>query len=546
MLTHVTLENFRAFGARTAIPLAPITLLFGENSAGKTSVLHALALLKQSWESQDQNVVLAARDYKGLVDLGSFREFVHDHDTERVLRIGLVGKSRASTSGSARLRLYGGGLGVEKAGSGHESEFGIEFAFGQTGSAGDVAQQFITLLDFKTGSPKVQFKQRAEPEGAGMEGLGSRFAGPRTRYTTELSTVSRESLQEFTELWRANAHIVGGLLKDLRASPQYSVGFMEFDEPEAMKVSRSLLKLWRDVAREDVSPTEILEVLREESRVPRLIAGRFVLAVGVGLRRFLQQASEIAKKKEEKAALQAVADHFLAAADVYATSSIVQAREALSRYAPIGPFRQPAERLYTYSGTRPRQVGRSGELVSDLLHRDPELLGRTNDWLKKFGIDYKLKLKPLGGRHSDVFEVRLVDQRRRPKIDIAFTDVGFGISQMLPIVVQSVTTKGRIISIEQPEVHIHPRLQAEIGDLLVDCSRQNRHQFLVETHSEHLILRLRRLVREGKVSPSEISVIHVGRGKSGAVIEPIGLKPDGTFDREWPGGFFPERMRELL
>ena len=220
--------------------------------------------------------------------------------------------------------------------------------------------------------------------------------------------------------------------------------------------------------------------------------------------------------------------------------------QALKRLDTIGPLRTPAERHYTFSGTRPKQVGHRGERMADLLRRDETVLRRTNAWMKRFEIGYQLRLRALSGRNSDVFEFRLVDQTRRPKVNVSFSDVGFGISQLLPILVQSIATEDRVITIEQPELHVHPRLQAEIGDLLVDCVEQNGHQFLVETHSEHLILRLRRLVREGKIDAKHISVIYVGRGREGSTVQQIGLKPDGTFDQEWPGGFFPERLRELL
>jgi predicted ATPase len=139
-----------------------------------------------------------------------------------------------------------------------------------------------------------------------------------------------------------------------------------------------------------------------------------------------------------------------------------------------------------------------------------------------------------------------VDQQRKPRIDVAFADVGFGISQMLPIIVQAAGSKNRIISIEQPEVHIHPRLQAEVGNLLAECAKENQNQFLVETHSEHLVLRLRRLVREKKLAPEDVTVIHIRRGPNGSIVEQIGINEDGTFNQEWPGGFFPERMKELL
>ena len=219
---------------------------------------------------------------------------------------------------------------------------------------------------------------------------------------------------------------------------------------------------------------------------------------------------------------------------------------ALDRLVPIGPFRQPASRVYSYSGTAPGTVGRGGEMVPELLHQDDSAVDRVNEWFQRFAIRYQLRLKQLGGKNrSDIFELRLRDRARGSGVEVAFNDVGFGISQMLPIIVQAVASEKKIITIEQPEVHIHPRLQAEIGDLLVETMQTNGHQFLVETHSEHLILRLRKLVREKKLKPADLCVLHVARGKQGAEVQRIHVGEDGSFLDEWPGGFFPERLREL-
>ena len=106
--------------------------------------------------------------------------------------------------------------------------------------------------------------------------------------------------------------------------------------------------------------------------------------------------------------------------------------------------------------------------------------------------------------------------------------------------------KGQIITIEQPEVHVHPRLQADIADLLIDSIQEPRkHQFIVETHSEHLILRLQRRIREHVISPDDVAVIFVKRGPNGAEATRLRLDEDGDFVDEWPGGFFPERLNEL-
>ena len=161
-------------------------------------------------------------------------------------------------------------------------------------------------------------------------------------------------------------------------------------------------------------------------------------------------------------------------------------------------------------------------------------------------MGYKLKVKPVGTDSGDLFEVRLIDTRRKKHIDVALPDVGFGISQLLPFVVQSLVSTEQIISIEQPEVHVHPRLQADLGDLLAEAIKEpRRNQFIVETHSEHLILRLQRLVRKKEIKPTDVSVIYVSRGYEGAEAQRLHLDEDGYFIDDWPGGFFPERLNEL-
>src|SRR5271167_4480685 len=87
MLRSIQLENFKAFGQRTVIPLAPITLIFGQNSAGKSSILQALSLLKQTIERGGEEAVLLLRVERGLVDLGSFQDLLFRHDLQRDLVI---------------------------------------------------------------------------------------------------------------------------------------------------------------------------------------------------------------------------------------------------------------------------------------------------------------------------------------------------------------------------------------------------------------------------------------------------------------------------
>jgi hypothetical protein len=132
-------------------------------------------------------------------------------------------------------------------------------------------------------------------------------------------------------------------------------------------------------------------------------------------------------------------------------------------------------------------------------------------------------------------------------IELRPNDVGIGISQVVPVVVTALDGVGRFVAIEQPELHIHPRLQAEIADLFLEASQKQRHRFLIETHSEHCILRLQRRIREtSKGNPAEgrslmsedVVVYHVSTLEGCTRVRRIELDKNGEFVQPWPDDFF--------
>ncbi len=165
------------------------------------------------------------------------------------------------------------------------------------------------------------------------------------------------------------------------------------------------------------------------------------------------------------------------------------------------------------------------------------------------------KMKDVIESNVERVELRLHD----PKNDVwtALQDVGVGTSQSLPIIIEAFAQHEKLIAIEQPELHLHPRLQAELGDVFIESALgENKNTFLLETHSEHLLLRIMRRMRqtaEGTlpegfppVSPEDVALLFVSPGLEGSVVQDIGLNERGELIKAWPGGFFEESFNEMF
>jgi predicted ATPase len=125
-------------------------------------------------------------------------------------------------------------------------------------------------------------------------------------------------------------------------------------------------------------------------------------------------------------------------------------------------------------------------------------------------------------------------------------DVGYGVSQILPVLVGGYgLVRDALFIVEQPELHIHPKAQAEVGEFFCELV-QNGIQSIVETHSEHLILRIQQKVALGELDPSDVAVSYINPTPQGKQIVDLPLGRDGLFTVPWPGGFFEERKKEAF
>ena len=227
----------------------------------------------------------------------------------------------------------------------------------------------------------------------------------------------------------------------------------------------------------------------------------------------------------------------------------------------LGPLREEPRRAYLHSGSLFPEIGKKGEYAAQIL------------WLER-----NEKVKYAAGQKGNIYEMNLltgvskafqdlgilqpisVSQAQRIMYQVLFglkeaslrkkltiADVGFGMSQLLPIVLIGLRSdKNSILIFEQPEIHLHPKLQANLADFFLTLSKSGK-RLIVETHSDHLINRLRRRIVEDRSDTIKdmisILFIHPPEREKGAIIEPLSIDRYGIIEN-WPPDFLPEAADE--
>ena len=229
-------------------------------------------------------------------------------------------------------------------------------------------------------------------------------------------------------------------------------------------------------------------------------------------------------------------------------------KEKLTAVRYLGPLRSYPERLYKVPGVNSYFSGLRGEFTHHRLYYQPGLVHIVNEWFERFEIPYKLDVTKVGDIAVSGEHIALVLVDRTSGTPVTLADVGFGINQILPVIVEGVDfftgTEGRVLYVEQPEIHLHPRLQANLADMMIaNITGEGEKQWIVETHSELLILRIQRRIRERKLEPSEVSVLYVDPNADdteGSKITQLRLDENGDFIDAWPDGFFDEDFGEVM
>jgi predicted ATPase len=211
----------------------------------------------------------------------------------------------------------------------------------------------------------------------------------------------------------------------------------------------------------------------------------------------------------------------------------------------IGSFRLEPERTYYQRSKADREIGRSGEnyieQVIEWERRKAPEFAALRDSLNKLGLLTGLRTRLMqGGR----FEVSV--KTERSGVWASLTDVGYGISQFLPIAVADLQlSKESTLAVAQPEIHLHPKVQAALGDYFVERIQKQKRRYVLETHSEYLLNRVRLLIVKGNIEPSEVGIYYFQCSGCEATVHRLAFTKSGKIEGA-PQGFFDTYMMDVM
>ena len=634
-LSRIEIENFKGFATRQTIDIRPITLLFGANSTGKSTILQALQYLREILErgNVDPDKTLVSQRQ----DLGGFSTFVHNQELDRTVKLKLV--LDISDENEIEEMPINSGLALIDIDSEEFSELQIAYIFNERQTDGKYIVQTIGMeisIDWSELKQSPYISELAielneisvaaivsgpNPERAFLSKFNFQhpllcppvLSEDESNDYFDSTVISSPLEEEIRSLAREAAadRLLSGSLDGKTIQAKYeSHGCPDLEKKTlhlfalaTRKSNENLAVLEKLFAKQEEDVQEFFKT-RARENLEKEDGLRITVKTDFGALPNLDESLDIDIRDpdldiEDLETIRMKGLRSLLTEIMLGPSRII--RNFLAKMIYVGPIREIPSRNYRSQVTPDEARWAHGLAAWDFLcnDRSGQLMEGVNSWLAeshRLNTPYQIermeyKQIPVPGAMHQIFErgineddigdlqrmyndlstslgITLRDYQKGILVELA--DVGVGISQMIPVIVATLQNQQGLVVIEQPELHIHPAIQVGLGDLFINAvfaqqknicdssANENvrKKDLIIETHSEHIMLRLLRRVREKNydelppntcgLSPNDLSVVYIDSGEDGCRCNQLRISPDGDFVDRWPQGFFEERVEELF
>jgi predicted ATPase len=515
MLKSWSIENFKPIVNSGELKLAPVTVLAGRNSSGKSSLLQSILMIAQTLSSKVVDRPLLPTGLN--VQLGTFEDIFNVSSSSRVLTVGFeleFETEQASTSIDSNPFLKKSNVTSVRT----VAVFNSASGNGTSSSAIEAAKVEVEKVSMEINATQAFFTE-IEPYRNFAE---LKREAPYIKISFTVDKLSNHQLSRFLEKVEADYL---RLVPYSGEQPNY-IGNFEYQNE---KTQEPVL-----VALSHFLPTLLVRKFREEERRLR--------SLQVSLRHKDTEGLEIFVNDDE-------------------VENISQAVAKITRFFTseiryLGPLRADPQASQKFApSSELDDVGAKGEYAAAVYDANQManiewynpvtkqiergiLKVALDNWVRYLDVANQIKIETAG---QSGFNWQVVHKKGQKPLPLSA--VGVGISQVLPILVMGLLApKDTLLMVEQPELHLHPSVQARLGDFFVGLSKCNK-QCLIETHSENLVSQLRyHIVQAGGMEYSDCIIYFVDQDNEGAArFEPVQISPQGNI-LNWPGGFFDETM----
>jgi predicted ATPase len=555
-IKSIRIENFKGIKNPVEFEFAPITLLFGPNSSGKSTIIHALSYLCDVINFHDLNSDTTQLG-EGVMNLGGFKSFVNNHDLEKSI-------------------IYEVDLDMDvdevplvhmEAADWYKDEYSFKMrrvperdVIGRSPNRFDLVGIFTLCEQIKSSTLRIEIAWSFFKNKPYVKSVTLLFNNEKFLVVTATQFILGATITEF--------------------NIDHPICIKEVDKGD--DVPPSILDSYEEESNDKFLSREPVDEDGTKYRTHSSISIRHTEDALVDWRNKCR-VGDIWKNEVGEEDRYRYGSYLSSLIHVYLCGTLEIIGLELRGMKYLGPLRKVPERNFISRTIEADGCWADGSAAWDkIFQRDARFTSDVNHWLasdERLNSGYEVKRKeskniPLDSdlmamlqvddlninrekirtELSDIsLEEKLVIKDLRRNVEVQCHDVGAGISQVIPVIVGALDDEISIFMIEQPELHIHPKLQVELADLFIKAVKESDKHFILETHSEHIILRLLRRIRESdgqdkaQVCAKDVIVYYIDVVGDETKVRKIRIDNQGRFLQRWPkGGFFPERSDEVF